>query len=57
MMINRRGKKGHLQDFSFPAEEHAVFGVIGVFQSQTVVPHQVDGQRPGPGAQSDIRGA
>lgn len=47
----------HLERFSLFAVEHAVFGVSSVFQSQAVVPQQVDGQGPGPGAQADPWGA
>lgn len=37
--------------------EDAVFGVVPVILSQAVVPHQVDGQGPRPGAQTERRSA
>lgn len=37
--------------------ENAVFGVVPVIHSQAVVLHQVDGQGPGPGAQTEPRSA
>lgn len=47
----------HLQRRPLQPVVHIVFGVVCVLLDQAVVPAQVDGQRAGLSAQSDLRAA